>query len=117
MLKHQVLKALTTLLTIGKNSLSIKLLNYMFYDIIGSLEFVISLKEKGNNFFMASGLPMAQRHFFKRLLTLIAFFLWTPVMMFLWNLSFKRVTYIGWLLLIKSLQRVHKIDFTAGEVL
>jgi hypothetical protein len=76
MLKHQVPKALTTLLTIGKNSLSIRFNFYiMFYDVTGLLEFVISLKEKGNNFFMASGLLMAPRPFFKRLLTLIAFFL------------------------------------------
>jgi hypothetical protein len=95
MLKHQVLKALTTLLTIGKNSLSSELLYYIFYDIIGLLEFVISLTEKGNNFFMASGLLMAPKLFFKRLLTLIAFFLWIPVMMFLWHLSSKSVTCIG----------------------
>jgi len=75
----------------------------MFNDITGLLEFVIFLKEKGNNFFMASGLLMVQKLFFKRLLTLIAFFLWTPVMMFLWHLSFKSVTCIGWLLMIKSL--------------
>jgi hypothetical protein len=45
-----------------------------FVFFIGLSEFVISLKEKGSNFFMASGLLMAQKLSFKRLLTPMAFF-------------------------------------------
>jgi uncharacterized membrane protein len=52
-----------------------------------------------NNFFMASGLLMAQKPFFKKLLILMGFFLQTLVMMFLWLPSFKSAIYIGWLLM------------------
>ena len=48
---------------------------YIINYLIGLSESVISLKEKGNNFFMASGLLMAQKLFFKRLLTLMVSFL------------------------------------------